>query len=333
MAKRMTSRRARLAALLAMVALLASACGGTSDGGGGGTEGSSQVRLATLAPSSLLWLHAIAKDQSMYAKHGVEIEEVQVQNSSALVQAVSSGSADAGVALGDNAVRAIDQGAKITISGAILGKSVLRLYAGNGVAGAAQMAGGRVTAGAVEGGTTDLLLHQLQKLGVSKDQVELMALPNSRDRVVALENGEVQGALLIPPFDAMAEAAGATFIDWYDEPYVQTPLILNTRWAADNPEAAKGVTGAMRQAAQWIYDPANREQAVKVLAEYAAGGDVASAEAAYEFMVVDGQTISRDLTVPPDGLNNIVQVTASVSGKPAAALDESKYYDPSFLEE
>lgn len=160
-----------------------------------------EVRVAMLAPSALLWLHAIAKDQGFYAERKIVVKELVAGSSPALLQAVSSGSAEAGISLGDVVIRAIDQGAPVIMTGAILEKTILRLVGGTGVTSIKDLAGANVTAGAVEGGTANLLRYQLQRAGVDPRSVKMIALTNSKDRVVALGNGQVKGALLIAPFD------------------------------------------------------------------------------------------------------------------------------------
>lgn len=287
-----------------------------------------QVRMARLAPSALLWLHAIANDQGLYEAHGVQVQDVQAANSSALVQAVASGSADAGIALGDNTMRAIDEGAPVVISGAILSKPILRLI--GTVENVQDLKGKRVTGGAVTGGTSDLLLYQLKQAGVQPDEVQVVGIPNSRDRLVGFQNGQLEGGLLIPPFDILALRDGFNLLDVYRDYWLETPLILNRPWAAANPEAAKGVTQALADAAAWIYDSANRDEAVRVLAEYT-GIDTDIVQDAYDFMVVDQKAISPDLTVPAASLRNILILRQEVHGGTMPAFDLGTYYDPSFL--
>ena len=298
---------------------------------GSPTTGPKQtVTLATLAPSSLLWLHAIAEKEGYYNQHNVTVRTVQIQSSSALVQAVASGSANAGVSLGDNVITAVDKGAPIIIAGALLQKAALRLYGSPKVKSINDLKGTKVTAGAVSGGTADLLLYQLMQAGLTKSDVQLLALTNSKDRVVALKNGQVQGSLLIPPYDTLAAQDGDTMLGWYDKPYIETPLIVNTSWAQANQAAALGLTGGLADAAKWIYDPSNGAAAQTILQNYTK----VSAEAAknaYQFMVTDGKVLSPDLAVQDAGLQNIVDVSASVDGKTGAKLDISKYYDPSYL--
>ncbi len=288
------------------------------------------VRVAMLAPSALLWLHAIAEEKGFYDKRDIQIEELRAQNSPALLQAVSSRSVEAGISLGDLVIRAIDQGAPIAITGAVLDKTILRFVGAPGIETPADLAGKKVTAGAVKGGTANLLLHQLQGHGVAPDQVQMIAIPNSRDRIVALGNGQVDGALLIAPFDAVAQEQGMKVLEDYAEPYLQTPLIVNKDWAAENPEAAEGLTQAMQEAAVWIYDPENKDAAISILANYTKA-EPEIAAASYAFIVEQQQAIGKNFEVPAASLQNIVDINASLEGTEPVTLDISKYYDPSML--
>ncbi|MES2536905.1 MAG: ABC transporter substrate-binding protein [Pseudomonadota bacterium] len=290
-----------------------------------------EVRVAMLPPSALQWLHAIAEKQGFYGKHGVLVRELRASDSPALLQAVSSGSADAGISLGDLAVRAIDKGAPIVITGAVLQKTILRLYGDKSVQGAKDLAGKKVTAGAVRGGTANLLKYQLQQVGVDPASVQMVSIPNSRDRIVALENGQVTGALLIPPFDTLAERKGAKMFHVYREPYVQTPLIVNKTWAAANRGAATGVTQALRDAAQWVNQPANKDAAIDILAGYTGVARDICVES-YAFIIQDQKAISTDLSFASAGLENLFKIDAAVGGEGGAqSFQLSRYFDASFL--
>ncbi len=291
-----------------------------------------EVRIAVLAPSALLWLHAIAKDQGFYAANKITVKELVAGSSPALLQAVSSGSVEAGVSLGDVVIRAVDQGAPVVISGAILEKTILRLVGGTGVNAIKELEGATVTAGAVEGGTANLLRYQLKRGGVDPRSVKMVALTNSRDRVVALGNGQVKGALLIAPFDTLAEREKMKILDVYREPYIQTPLILNKDWAAKNRAAAVGLTKALQKASVWIHDPANKQKAIDILSAYTRVPADVCADS-YKFIVEEQKAIGRNLEVQAAGLENIISIDKDVSASPASSkpFDLSRYYDPSFL--
>jgi len=291
-----------------------------------------EVRVAMLAPSALLWLHAVAKDQGFYDERKIAVKELIAGSSPILLQAVSSGSVEAGISLGDVVIRAVDQGAPVIIAGAVLEKTILRLVGGTGVTETRQLEGATVTAGAVEGGTANLLRYQLKRGGVDPRGVKMVALTNSRDRVVALGNGQVKGALLIAPFDTLAEREKMKVLDVYREPYVQTPLVLNKDWAAKNRAAAVGLTKALQKAAVWIYEPKNKQKAIEILAAYTNVPADICAES-YAFMIEDQKAVGRNLEVPAAGLENIIRIDQDIGANPASSkpFDLSRYYDPSFL--
>lgn len=289
-----------------------------------------EVTLAMLAPSALVWVHAVAVKQGFYAAHGITVRELRAGDSPALLQAVSSGSTNAGLSLGDLAIRAIDHGAPIVIAGAALDKSILRLFSAKEITDLKGLDGASVTAGAVRGGTADLLRYQVMQGGGSAQSLKMVSIANSRDRIVALSNGQIRAALLIAPFDTLAERDGFRFLDVYRAPYVETPLILNRTWAAANRAAATGLVQGMRDAAAWMNRPENRDGAVGILAEYTSTPrDVC--EKSYDFIITDQHAVPPTFEVTGPGLENIAKIDAAVNGGSLSAFDLAKYYDPSFL--
>lgn len=293
------------------------------------------VRIATLAPSALVWLHAIADAKGFYKEQGLDVQRLQVQDSPALVQAVASGSAEAGVALGDVTMRAIDQKAPVIMVGGYLVKTPMRMIGAQEVKSAKDFVGSRMTAGAVKGGTTDLMLYQLKALGIDPTTIQRVSIPNSRDRIVALESGQVKGAMLVAPFDVLAIRKGFPVIDVFKEPYVQTPLIINTEWAAKNRGVAERLVKASRAAAAWINDSANRKEAIEILAKFTSSPpDVA--EAAYQFLVTEQKAVLPDFSIPEAAVVNIVKMSREINPeehpKSPAPVDVRKYYDPSYVQ-
>lgn len=176
-----------------------------------------------------------------------------------------------------------------------------------------------------------MLLYQLLQHGVKPDQVQVVGIPNSRDRLVGFQNGQLEGGLLIAPFDILAMREGYKLLDVYTDYWVETPLIVNTKWAQAHPSAARGVTRAFADAAAWIYKPENRDDAVRILAEYT-GIDADIVQDAYDFIIVEQQAVSPDLTVPADGLRNILVISQAVHGGEMPEFNLGDYYDGRYLE-
>ena len=290
------------------------------------------VRVAMLAPNALLWSHAVAVAKGFYAQNGIAVAELRTSNSPALIQAVASGSADAGVSLGDLAIRAIDLGAPVIIAGAIMDHTTLRLVGGQGITSMQQLAGQPVTAGAVEGGTANQMRYELLKAGVDPRSVKMVSIGASTDRLVALSNGQVKAALLTAPFDRLAVEQGMHILDVYKEPYLLTPLVINTAWAARSPETATKLVHALRMSAEWVHAPENRQAAIDVLARYT-NTDPAICADAYTFLITEQHALSPTMQVSKESLENIVKIDQAVSANPATSREMvlARYFDPSFL--
>lgn len=290
------------------------------------------VSVAMLAPSALVWVHAVAQEEGFYAQHNIAVRELRASNSPTLLQAVASGSADAGISLGDLALRAIDHGASIIIAGAFLDKSALRLYGGKGITTVPELDGKNVTAGAVRGGTADLLRYMLLINGGHPKSVRMLSIANSRDRLTALENGAISGALLLAPFDALAAQKGYKQLAILREPYVETPLILNKKWVSTHRKTAIAFVAALKEAAAWMNNPANRTKTVEDLAKYT-GLPTAICENAYNFLILQQKAIPPNLAVSDAGLENIEKIDKVINGSSAnwPPFVLSRYYDPSLL--
>ncbi|MGH7121967.1 MAG: ABC transporter substrate-binding protein [Acetobacteraceae bacterium] len=291
------------------------------------------IDVAMLAPSALLWVHAVAQSNGYYARHGIRVRQARVSSSPVLLEAVASGSAAAGFSLGDVAMRGIDRGAAVVIVGAVLQKSALRLFGGKNIIKAADLDGKNVTAGAVRGGTADLMRYMLMKNGGNPASVHMVSISNSSDRLVALQNGSISGALLLAPFDTLAARDGFHELAFDPDLYVETPVVLNKPWATRHRAEAIALVHALRDAATWIDAPANREGAIAALAGYTRiAKDIC--EQSYEFIIGVQHAIPASLAVPSAGLENIQKIDVEVNGGKSTwpPFSLSRYYDPSFLE-
>ena len=113
---------------------------------------------------------------------------------------------------------------------------------------------------------------------------------------------------------------------------VETPLIVNKTWAEQNRPAAAALTQALKKAADWIYDPANKDKAIEILATYTNVPKDVCADS-YKFIVEEQKAIGQGLEVTAAGLDNIIKIDQDIGADPASSkpFDLSRYYDPSYL--
>lgn len=114
-----------------------------------------------------------------------------------------------------------------------------------------------------------LLRHWLAAAGLDPDRdVRLTVVPPPQV-AVQLALGSIDGFCAGEPWGSHAEALGAGRIVlgtgdiWPDHP--EKILAFGAAWAHDNPEIAIPITAAVLAAARWLDDPANIEEAVRIL--------------------------------------------------------------------
>ena len=123
-------------------------------------------------------------------------------------------------------------------------------------------------------------------------------------------------------------------LDVYKEPYVQTPLIVNTKWARENRTAAVALTQSLKKASQIGSTIRTiRPKLISILAAYTGVGADVCAELLQNSWLEEQQALGHGLVVQAAGLENILQIDRALGASADASrpFDLTRYYDPSFL--
>lgn len=102
--------------------------------------------------------------------------------------------------------------------------------------------------------------------GLKMDDFDILVAGSTPARYAALLSGNVQGAMLLQPFDLLAEAKGMNVLGSAADVmknWAFTSLIANTGWLAKNGPLAVKFLRAVRRGIEYGY--AHQDEAVKVL--------------------------------------------------------------------
>ncbi|MGB3337966.1 MAG: ABC transporter substrate-binding protein [Devosia sp.] len=140
-----------------------------------------------------------------------------------------------------------------------------------------------VSGGALEGRNTWVLRQILTKMGLDPDKdVQIVPMTGaSNSRQLAIISGQIDGGIMFPRHQAGIVEAGGNFI--YDElyPAPQESIIGLEPWLSANEATVIAWLVADIRARQWLFDPANREEAYKIMRD--AGYEIPPAfEAGYQ---------------------------------------------------
>ena len=289
----------------------------------------SDGQVSKTAPN---WPKFIAVDKGFFRREGIELETVYVGNVANTVQQLVAGSFDVASSTFDTAVRAIANGGNAVMIGGVVTKYPYSIMAAANVTSAADMKGKRIILPFPKDLLTIVWNRWLTEKGIRPEDVEQTYTGATPNRLAALVSGAVQAALLTQPFDFRAEAQGyrkLVDIGAFGKEYGFLTVLARPQWLRDNPDTARGYLRALSAAVDWLYDPANRAEAVDILARETKL-DPAIATQTYNYYVGDLQPFSRKLAIPDEIIRSTVKTLIELGDiKPDAAT--AKYVDLGYL--
>lgn len=247
--------RLRMVALLIVLALLATACGG---------QATAPTAAGSEAPQSLKKIKVgylnvmddaqamLAKDAGFYEKHGLDVELVLFGSGTDLIKAMVGGQLQAGVLGFTNAVSWAAKGADLKIvGGAQMGYHSILVRKGSGIKTVADLKGKRL-ASQKAGSTADIVLNGvvLPQAGLSRNDLNMVYVA-PEVAIQSLAAGQVDGAFIFEPYEQIAKATSeveAIYEIGKVWPFPCMVVITTGKMLADDREAVNQLLEAQKEA-------------------------------------------------------------------------------------
>jgi len=137
----------------------------------------------------------------------------------------------------------------------------------------------------------------MEQMGLSLDDVELLASGGTSDKLAAIIADAVDVAPLYAPANFLADQQGLNKVfDTRDLNVGQVPTfyVVRQSWADEHEEAVVGFIRALNRAHDWLFDTTNKVRAVEIIANYT-GVDVALVDSAYDlYFTTPGELYTVD---------------------------------------
>jgi NitT/TauT family transport system substrate-binding protein len=321
-----------LAAVTTTAVLAVTSCGSGDSTGEAGPSGADSgepmsLTLAVAAPGLPFLQLYVAQEQGFYNDRNLTVEFVSVEGSAAATAALQSGSADATVSLPEGAITAAAAGAPLKIIGTTVDENLYSMYGSADVDSLDDLAGKSIAI-LTEGNGTELQArHLLDEEGAGADASTYVATGALPNRLAAIQNGQVAGTLLFPPFDLTADEAGLTKLyDFRDlgVPYPNEVIAVSEDSISNKSEALQAFVDALVEASAFIHD--NFDEAVAIGVKVT-GSPEDLVRASLEDMQ---EAFSDDLSISDESLESVLDVMSTystVENLPAA----DEIYDPQFV--
>lgn len=291
-----------------------------------------KVSVGVVAPIGLFWPNFVAQKRGFFEKEGVQTELNFVGEVAAEVQQVIGGSLDVAYTTCEVTVRAIEKGADVRIVGETVRVYPYSIMSAANVKTVADMKGKKIILAA----KNDLLSvgwqHWVRDQGGNPKDIDEIYDGATPNRYSALANGAASAALVSQPFDFRAKSEGYFELmnySTYLKDYAFVCAAARGDWGKQNPELAKAYFRAMGNATAWLYDPANKEDAISVLAEVSKQ-DRALIAKSYDYYFGEIHPFSKGLAVEPGGMKKLLD-TLKESHDIKPDLTFEKVTDTSYL--
>jgi ABC-type nitrate/sulfonate/bicarbonate transport system substrate-binding protein len=288
-------------------------------------------------PGGFNWPIWIAEEKGFFQRNAVAVKVTPTPGSAFQLTGLIDGKFDIAMTAIDNVIAYSEgQGAAPTRETpdiiAFMGgdNGFLRLMAVPEVKAYADLKGRQISVDALTTGYAFVLMELLDKGGLRSGDYELVEAGGVLQRFQALMEKKHAATLLISPFEVNAEAKGFTRLAHAaDVLGAYQGLVGATRraWARERETDLVGFIRAYLAALDWLYEPANKAEAIAILRKNLTTMPEELAQKSYDILVHPSQGFFRSGMLDIPGIETVLLLRSKYAQPPKPLRDPDKYYD------
>ena len=281
--------------------------------------------------TAIYWPTYVARAKGLYAKNGIEADIILTGSPVKGVQQLIGGSLDIAHPTLYTAVNALAQGAKLTLVGCVVNTLPYSMVARPEIKSPADLIGKPVMLGFKNDLQTLMWRDWLKSKGVDPARVDQIYDPQAANRYAALATKNASVSMLNAPFDLRAVAEGNHVLMEFgplSQGYAMAVVATRPDYLKSNPAEVRAYLKATQEAIDWLYDPANKAEAIAILARDTKQ-DAAIAAATYDDYVLHQKPYDRLLDLPDSFLQRTlaaaIELGDAQKGQTLGAVKDLSY--------
>lgn len=283
-----------------------------------------------------------AIEKGWFAANGVNVKLTTTPSSAFQAENLANGTFDIAGTAFDNVVAYREKQGAVVIDPvpdffAFMGATQieLALVAAKDVKSVADLKGRSVALDALATGFAFVLYEMLERAGLKQSDVEMAAVGATPLRWESVRAGTHAATLTIEPFTSIARAQGFNVVETSTNMYAAYQggsFAARYSWAAANADAVKGFIRGYLKGLEWTLDPANKDEAVKLLLANMDGIKPEVAPKVVANLVNPRSGLTPKAAFLPDGVAKVLELRRRYGGGKANA-DPARYIDTSFYDD
>ena len=273
------------------------------------------VTHGTVSTTAVEWPDIVATKKGFYEKEGLKVEHALISPTT-ITPSLIGGTIQFGFIPATAMVLADKAGADLVAIGQGADPSPYSLVTGKSIKTLADLKGKTLSLSDPGDAYTEATKEILRKAGLNPDKdLNIRYGGNSNQRMAALVAGAVDAVPLVPPQDKLLLNQGYNAVAFYPDYYPK--LVLSTTavsraWAKNNPDTVKAFMRAQASAVTWLYDPANKNEALELLIT-ATKADLSSAQHSYDVYLTRLHMFPTNGCVQPAGWVALISILSKVN--------------------
>jgi len=294
-------------------------------------------------PGGFNWPVWVAQEKGLFAKNGIDVKVTPTPSSVFQLTGLIEGKFDIAMTAIDNLIAYREGQGEEPVPGpdlfAFMGSDngFLRLVAVPEITSYSKMKGKTLSVDARTTGYAFVAFEMLERGGLRLDKdYSVVRAGGVLQRFQALMEKKHDATLLLSPFELQAEAKGFNRLgDATDVLGAYQGLVGGARksWADANRDAVVGYIRAFSTAVDWLYDPANRDEALAIFRKNLPNVSEQGAEAAYRVLLAPSGGFQKKAQIDLEGVRTVLALRSKYAEPKKTLTDPAKYYDPSFYRE
>ena len=261
--------------------------------------------------TAIYWPTYVARAKGLFTKNGLDADIILTGSPVSAVQQIVSRSIDIGHPTLYVAVNALAHDADMTLVGCIVNTLPYSMIAPPEIKSVKDLVGKKIVLGFRTDTQTLMWREWVKSQGVNPEDIDQIYDPQAANRYAALASKHAHAALLNAPFDLRARAEGNQILLEFgpiSKGYAMAVAATRPDYLKANPDIVRGYLKATQEAIDWLYDPANKTEAIAILAKDTKQ-DLAIAGATYDDYVLHLKPYDRELDLPDFFMQKTLETT------------------------
>jgi ABC-type nitrate/sulfonate/bicarbonate transport system substrate-binding protein len=293
-------------------------------------------------PGGFNWPIWVAQENGFFERNNVTVKITPTPNSEFQLTNLIDGKFDIAMTAIDNLIAYMEGQVEAPATQtpdlvAVMGSDngFLRLVSVPEVKTYADLKGKEVSVDARTTGYAFVLEKLIEKGGLNFNDVTYVKAGGVLQRLEALLAKKHAATMLISPFEVVAEARGfnrlANAVDVLGH-YQGVVAGVRRQWAEENESQIVGFIRGFRAGLDWLYDPANKGEAIAILRKNLPNMAADLAYNSYGILMDPKDGFTRNASIDLEGVGTVLALRRQYGEPQKKLMDPMKYIDLSYYE-